>query len=120
MLLLKAVERNWVLMGPGSWEKRSWKIHRDGTYQMKTTYRPMESDDPIPDQTEEGALSDEQMEKLQECIDAYWSDAATDACDGSAWEFKLYQDDTVIRHRETGHIYGIEPFESIAALLSAE
>ena len=120
MLLLKAVERNRGLMGPGSWEKRSWKIHTDGTYRMKTTYCPMDPDDPIPDQTEEGELSDEQMEKLQECIDAYWSNVTPEACDGSAWEFKLYHDDMVIRHREIGYICGIEPFESIAALLPAE
>ena len=50
MLLLKAVERNRGLMGPGSWEKRSWKIHTDGTSRMKTTYCPMDPDDPIPPQ----------------------------------------------------------------------
>ena len=70
--------------------------------------------------TEEGALSQEQMEILKECIEEYWNNDTADACDGSAWEFKLYDNGTVIRHRDLGYIYGIEPYESIAALLSEE
>ena len=121
MLLLKATESNWGLIGPGDWEKRTWKIDSDGSYLLKTTYRPDDSDDPdIPEQTEEGELSAEQMEILRECIDEYWNNDTADACDGSAWEFKLYQDGTVVRHRETEHIAGIEPYESLAALLTEE
>ena len=121
MLLLKATESNWGLIGPGDWEKRTWKIDSDGSYLLKTTYRPDDSDDPdIPEQTEEGELSAEQMEILRECIDEYWNNDTADACDGSAWEFKLYQDGTVVRHRETGCIAGIEPYESLAALLTEE
>ena len=121
MLLLKATESNWGLIGPGDWEQRTWKIDSDGSYLLKTTYRPDDSDDPdIPEQTEEGELSAEQMEILRECIDEYWNNDTADACDGSAWEFKLYQDGTVVRHRETGYIAGIEPYESLAALLTEE
>lgn len=29
-MLLKATERNWGLIGPGTWEKRTWKINSDG------------------------------------------------------------------------------------------
>ncbi len=90
MLLLKATESNWGLIGPGDWEKRTWKIDSDGSYLLKTTYRPDDSDDPdIPEQTEEGELSAEQMEILRECIDEYWNNDTADACDGSAWAFKL-------------------------------
>ena len=119
MLLLKAVEYNWGLMGPGSWEKRSWKINTDGTYLRKTTYRPVDPDDAEDSAvTEEGALYEEQMEVLRECIEEYWNSEKADAFDGSAWEFKLYDEHgSVIRHREKGYIYGIEPYESIAALL---
>ena len=118
MLLLKATERNWGMIGPGDWEKRSWKINTDGTYLQKTTYRPVDPDDPVfPEETEEGALTQEQMEILEKCIDAYWSSETPDACDGSAWEFKLYENETVVRHREPGYIRGIEPYTSIAALL---
>ena len=123
MLLLKATERNWGLIGPGDWEKRSWKIDADGTYLLKTTFRPVDPNDPdIPENTEEGALSSEQLEILQECIDAYWDNGPGEAGDeGTAWEFKLYEKNgTVIRHRELGYIEGIEPFESIAAMLAEE
>ena len=121
MLLLKATERNWGPVGPGDWEKRTWKIQEDGTYVLKTAYRPDDSDDPeIPEQREEGELSPEQMEILRVCIEAYWTDDAADGCDGSAWEFKLYENDAVVRHRELGYIEGLEPYESIAALLGGE
>ena len=80
-----------------------------------------DADDPdIPEQTEERELSAEQMEILRESIEEYWTDDAADGCDGSAWEFKLYENDAVVRHRELGYIEGLEPYESIAALLSEE
>lgn len=34
MLLLKAAEHNWGLIGPGNWEKHSWKINDDGWYEV--------------------------------------------------------------------------------------
>lgn len=117
-MLLKATERNWGLIGPGTWEKRTWKINSDGTYTLKTTYRPLDGEDLSLEQTEEGAFFEEQMEILKECIDEYWNDDPGDpAEDGSAWEFKLYENDAVIRHRELGYIDGVEPYESIAGLL---
>ena len=57
MLLLKAVERNWGLIGPGVWEKRSWKINDDGWFQYTTRYRSGSPDiAEIPDVTEEGQM----------------------------------------------------------------
>ena len=120
MLLLKATEINWGLTGPGDWEKRTWKVNTDGTFTRKTKYRPVDPEDASPEETEEGALYEEQMESLQESLDEYWNPETTQACDGTAWEFKLYQDGTVVRHRETGCIAGIEPYESLAALLTEE
>ena len=121
MLLLKATERNWGLIWPGDWEIRTWKINAYGTYLRKTRYRPVDPvDTDVPEDTEEGALSPEQMEALQECIGEYWTEEEADACDGSAWEFKLYENDTVIRHRQPGYICGLRPFEGIAALLAEE
>ena len=118
MLLLKAVERNWGLVGPGDWEKRSWKINTDGTFTLKTTYHPVDPEDLVLEETQEGALFEEQMEVLQEGIEKYWTEDASDASDGSAWEFKLYDEHgSVIRHRELGYIDGIEPYESMAAML---
>jgi len=121
MLLLKATERNWGLIGPGDWDKRSWKVNDDGWYQYKETYRSGSPDIPeIPTVTEEGVLSGEQLNALKELLAADWSEETTDACDGTAWEFKLYQDDTVIRHRDLGYIDGIEPYETIASILSEQ
>ena len=42
MLLLKATERNWGLIGPGDWENRTWKVNTDGTFTRKTKYRPVD------------------------------------------------------------------------------
>ncbi len=122
MLLLKAVETNWGLIGPGEWERRSWKIQTDGTYRLKTTYRPVDPADPTPPEViDEGALYDEQLEFLKQQIEKHWPGEKADACDGTAWEFKLYDEHgSVIRHRDLGYIYNIEPFESIAAMLLEE
>ena len=51
-------------------------------------------------------------------MNSEWSEEATDACDGIAWEFKMYEGDAIIRHRELGYIYGIEPYEGMAEVLS--
>ena len=118
MLLLKAIERNWGLVGPGDWDKRSWKIHTNGWYEYKESYRSGSPDIPeIPDLVEEGALSTEQMNKLQDVLKQAWSDEVTEASDGNAWEFKLYEQDSVIKHRDLGSIDGIEPYESIASIV---
>ncbi|MBR5959800.1 MAG: hypothetical protein IKZ98_02300 [Clostridia bacterium] len=121
MLLLKAKERNWGLVGPGDWEKRSWKINDDGWYQYTTTFRSGSPDIPeIPAVTEEGQLSVGKLQELKALLAMEWTDETTQACDGSAWEFKMYENDTVIKHRELNYVYGIEPYESIAVLLSDE
>jgi len=120
MILLKATERNWGLIGPGDWDKHSWKINDDGWYQYKETYRTGDPDafPAIPEMVSEGVLSDVQMNRLKEALAQDWPDEKTDACDGTAWEFKLYENGEISKHRDLGYIYGIEPFETIAALLT--
>ncbi len=121
MLLLKAKEHNWGLIGPGDWEKRSWKISDDGWYSYTVSFRSGSPDLPeIPSVTEEGVFSRESLQALRDALNADWTDEESFADDGSAWEFKMYQDDAVIRHRKTGYIYGIEPYETIADLLYEE
>ncbi|MBQ6506180.1 MAG: hypothetical protein IKE08_04985 [Clostridia bacterium] len=118
MLLLKAEKHNWGLVGPGTWEKIKWKIEDTGWYQYTKTYRS--GDDgiaEIPRLTVEGQLSSGQMETLSDLLGQEWNSDRTDACDGTAWEFKLYDHDTVIKHRPLDYIYDIEPYESLAALL---
>ena len=121
MLLLKAVETNRGIIGPGEWERRSWKIQTDGTYRLKTTYRPVDPADPTPPEViDEGALYDEQLELLKDYALRPWHNEKAKAGE-SVWEFKLYdENETVIRHREPGYIQGMDPFESIAAMLLEE
>ena len=69
---------------------------------------------------EEGVLSTDQMERLKSALNREWSTETTDACDGTAWEFKMYEGGAVIKHRDLGYIYGIEPYETIVALLKEE
>ena len=123
MILLKATERNWGLIGPGDWDKHSWKINDDGWYQYKETYRTGDSDafPAIPEMVTEGTLSYDQMNRLKTALAQEWSDEKTDASDGVAWEFKLYDENgEIAKHRDLGYIYGIEPFETITAVLTEE
>ncbi len=122
MLILKAKEHNWGLIGPGSWERRSWKINDDGWYEYKESYRSGSDDElpEIPTVVEERVLSSLQLSRLKELLEQPWSEEKTDACDGAAWEFKMYQNDELTKHRDLGYIYGIEPFESIVKLLTEE
>ena len=121
MLILKAKEHNWGLIGPGSWERRSWKINDDGWYEYKESYRSGSGDiEEIPTVVEERVLSSTQLSQLKELLALPWPEEKTDACDGAAWEFKKYQNDVLIKHRDLGYIYGIEPFESIVKQLTEE
>ena len=120
MLLLKATERNWGLVGPGDWEKHSWKINDDGWYQYKEIYRSNSAEDmpEIPDLVEEGVLSAVQMEKIKAALEQAWPETQADASDGTAWEFKMVQNGEVIKHRDLGYIYDIEPYVRIAEILT--
>ena len=121
MILFKATERNWGLIGPGDWEKRSWKISEDGWVQYTTAFR---SGSPeiaeVPDVTEEGQMDAGRFAELKRLLAEEWNDKKTEASDGEAWEFKVYEDGSVVKHRETGYIYGNEVFERIAILLGQE
>lgn len=119
MILLKAKEHNWGLISPGSWDKRSWKVYHDGWFQYKVTYRSMgEAELPeIPDVTEEGSLSAGQLQRMEELLNSVWSEEKTEEAEGSAWEFKMYRDEKLIKHRDVGYIRGIEPFESVVKIL---
>ena len=91
-------------------------------YQYKETYRTSDPDEfpAIPEMVTEGTLSDDQLNRLKSALAQDWTDEKTTACDGVAWEFKLYENDQIVKHRDLGYIYGIEPYETIAAVLSEE
>ena len=42
--LLKAVEHNWGLTGPGDWSKVRWRIFYDGSYEVVSTFNPSSDD----------------------------------------------------------------------------
>ena len=119
MLLLKAEEHNWGLVGPGSWEKTKWKVEDTGWYQYSKSYRS--GDDgiaEIPRLTVEGQLPSGQMEILRDLLNQNWTpEKAAETSHDTAWEFKMYENDTVIKHRLLDYIDGVEPFEAMAALL---
>lgn len=62
------------------------------------------------------------MRRLWAALAQDWPDEKTEACDGTAWEFKLYENGAITEHRDLGYIYiyGIEPFETIASVLTEE
>ncbi len=120
-MLNEAKDRNWGLAGKSDRVKRSWKIYDGGWNQYTITYRSGDSDIPeIPDVTGEGQLSAGKVHELKSLLAMEWTDETTQAYDGTAWEFKMYENGTVIKHRELNYVYGIEPYESIATILCAE
>ena len=121
MLILKAKEHNWGLIGPGDWETRSWKINDDGWYEYKETYRSGNGEIvEIPNVVEEDVLSSGQLVRLKEMMACTWPTEKAEIDDGTAWEFKMYDGGTVVKHRDLGYIYGLEPYESIVKLLREE
>ena len=83
MLLLKATEHNWGLIGPGDWDRHSWKIDDDGWCQYKEIYRSGGTNElpEIPVLVKECVLSGEQMRRLHVALVRDWSDDSTDALD---------------------------------------
>lgn len=115
-VILKAAEHNWGLMGPGDWETSVWTIRNDRTFAAKASFRS--DDGQIPDKTVQGNLELSDYDNIVELINTVWSEEITHACDGTAWEFKVYGSKGALeKHRPLGYIYGIEPFESIVDIL---
>lgn len=42
--LLKAVEHNWGLIGPGDWRTVTWRVFHDGSYAVVSTFNPIIND----------------------------------------------------------------------------
>ena len=116
MYLLKAEQNYCGPVGPGSREKSIWYIYEDGKYHYTEVFRHRIS----------GHLSRtygisemplEQFKTLKELLHQEWSGEKADACEGSEWEFTMYDPFIRKKHRPAGCISGIEPFESITAEL---
>ena len=118
-IILKATETNWGLIGPGSWDTSVWEVRNDMTFSLKTIFRS--GDEPMPVMTIQGTLLPDDYEDIVQLINSPWGEESVDACDGTAWEFKAYGlSGELIKHRPSGYIYGIEPYESMAAILEKQ
>ena len=115
-IILQAVEHNWGLTGPGDWERKDWKFRNDASFLLVVSY--IQGDTSVPDETITGKMAHEDYDKLVRLLNEPWSKETASACDGTAWEFRLYgKNRTLEMVRELNYIYGIEPFESIARIL---
>ena len=130
--LLKAVEHNWGLMGPGDWSEVKWRVFYDSSYEVISTFNPSseayddawkrnERPKPVKKKTT-GKMADEAFSKLREAIKCGpWRDPSldVDACDGVAWEIESYWEDGGIENSsgKLGYIYGHHVLETIVSLL---
>ena len=120
MIILKATEVIWNLISPGDWEKRKWKVEDTGWYSYITTYRANDDLFDVEPVTVEGSLQVPQMDKLKKLLTVEWAEE-TGENDGTAWEFKAYENGECVKHRDTSPVAGVEPFEDIVSILrSAE
>lgn len=117
-LLLKAKNYNWGLIGPGSWDERSWKVYDDGSYILSIKYRPEDFDRNPRKDTFKGTMDKHSISELNRLVTGQWSVSPVDACDGEAWEFTAYDNKGEIHQLfDCGYIYGVEVLEKIANLL---
>ena len=129
-LLLKAIEHNWGLKGPGDWNTVTWLIYHDASYDIISAFNPTIEDAEIeesflPKLVEKkvtGAMESDYFSKLCEAIKIDpWRDPTLDvnACDGVAWELEAYREDGSIEKTsgKLGYIYGDRVLETIVSLL---
>ena len=129
-LLLKAIEHNWGLTGPGDWNTVTWLIYHDASYDIISAFNPTIEDAEIeesflPKLVEKkvtGAMEPDDFSKLCEAIKSDpWRDPTIDvhACDGVAWELEAYREDGSIEKTsgKLGYIYGDRVLETIVSLL---
>lgn len=112
---LKGTEQNWGCICEGCWSERVWEIRNDNTFIRTVSY--VQGNTLIPEKVVRGEFSREDYERLTVLANEPWSDEKTDACDGSAWEFKAYGSrGELLKKRTLDYVYDIEPFESITAI----
>lgn len=130
--LLKAVEYNWGLKGPGDWSEVRWCVFYDGSYEVILVFNPSyeafddawernERPEPVKKKTT-GRMADEAFSKLREAVKCgLWKDPSPDidACDGTAWEIESCREDGGIENTsgDIGYIYGHRVLETIVRYL---
>jgi len=131
VLLLKAVEHNWDMIGPGEWYKVTWRIYYDGSYEIFSTFNPPDEayekenrPKPVRRKTS-GTMEEAEFSKFREAMKREpWRDPSliVDACDGEAWEIESYNKDGSIDKSsgKLGYIYGHSVLETIVSLLPSD
>ena len=130
--LMKAIEHNWGLTGPGDWSKVDWNIFHDGSYEVISTFNPTfeayeeadgrnERPKPAKKQTT-GKMDEETFSKLREAMRSEpWRNPTLNvsACDGVAWEIESYEEDGSVKNTSgrLDYIYGHSVLETIVSLL---
>lgn len=125
ILLLKAVNHNWGMTGPGDWESTEWFVFSDQSYRAVLSYRPdLSDDDDFTKRTIKeikGSFSKAEFTLLCTILDEKWIDPAinSEACDGEAWQIKMLYPSgrTKKSSGKLGYIYH-QPIERIAKILN--
>lgn len=131
-MILKAINYNWNMAGPGDWENSTWHVYEDGSYILRSVFRPSSAayEDSIITKKEpkstilkiSGIMDEAAYIKLKEAIKREpWREPSInhDACDGEAWKITSYKEDGSIEKSsgEIGYIYGNCVLENITRLL---
>lgn len=125
VLLLKAVNQNWGMTGPGDWESIEWFVFSDRSYRAVLSFRPFLFDGvDFADSTVReinGSFTKKEFSLLTTIIEEEWIDPTISchACDGEAWQIKLLYPSgrTKKSSGKLGYIYG-QPIERLAKVLS--
>lgn len=123
-IVIEAEHSNWGLTGPGSWSKTIYKVYKNHFVEYSIYYRPFNIIDEEPETKINFVkeISQEQYSKLLSyCRELVTIDETThrNACDGSAWEIKVYKNAEEIWNSDTGYIYGLKAFSDFCNYLSA-
>lgn len=117
-LKLKVIHQNWSLMGMGDWNNTEWNIYNDLSVEIKVNYNPMDiegfDDTVIAEKRISIEKYNEIVKQLELSKKEEWS---TGGCDGDAWEFIQYNDNSEIWKREMDYIYGIKSLEKVGKIL---
>ena len=111
-IILKIENHNWGQHLRSAWSTKTWCIYDDlsvdyevinGQEKRKLYYHYINNDS--------------LKEIIKNIALAKLDNRFVDACDGEAWEFVQYENDSVVWKRDLEYIYGIEPLEKISYIL---
>lgn len=127
VILLKASNENWSMMGPGSWTGTEWFVFTDRSYKAVLSYIPDRFNDYDFTKREVkevvGTFSEADYSLLCAILDEEWLDPSinSDACDGEAWQIKtLYPSGrTKKTSGKLGYIY-FQPIERLVGILNKQ